>query len=137
VKALAGEDLPKDVTQRVNLAAGAPGRLFGGAAQGEAIDQAQRMFKAATSGRRAERIRAAMAQGSSRARGGYSDALDALNRLLHERLQSAADAGRADEALKASHAIAEVERIRQFTTQNVNPQLLTASLLDHIARDLE
>jgi len=136
-KALGKEDLPKDTEQRVTLAAGAPGRLFGGAAQGQAIEQAKRMLKAAGSGRRAERIRAAMSQGASRARGGYSDSLDALNRLLHERLRSAADAGRTEEALRASHAIAEVERTRQFTTQNVNPQLLTARLLNNIARDLE
>lgn len=136
-KVIGKEDLPNSLGEKLALAAGAPGRLLGGAAQGEAVQQAQRMLKAATSGRSAERIRAAMSAGSSRARGAYSDSLDALNRLLHERLRAAADSGRADEALKASRAIAEVERTRYYTTGNVNPQLLTANLLDNLARDLE
>ena len=136
-KAISKEDLPKSADSRVALAAGAPGRLFAGAAQGEAEEQANRMFKAASSGRSSERIRAAMSAGSSRARGTYSDSLDALNRLLHERLRAAADSGRTEEALRASHAITEVERVRFYTTGNVNPQLLTASLLNSIARDLE
>jgi DNA polymerase-3 subunit delta' len=136
-KVIAKEDLPKALDQKVALAAGAPGRLLAGAAHGAATEQAQRMLNAATSGRSSERIKAAMSAGSSKARGAYSDSLDALNRLLHERLRAAADSGRADEALKASRAIANVERTRFYTTGNVNPQLLTAALLDNIARDLE
>ena len=136
-KSLSKEDLPKDANQRVSLAAGAPGRLFGGSAQGEALEQAQRILKAVDSGRRAERIRAAMSQGSSKARGRYSDTLDALNRLLRDRLQSAADAGDSRNALHASYSISEVERFRQYTTQNANPQLLTAALLESISRNRE
>lgn len=136
-KAIGKEDLPKSADQRLGLAAGAPGRLFAGAAQGVAEEQAERMLKAAASGRTSDRIRAAMAAGSSKARGTYSDSLDALNRLLHARLRAATDSGRDDEALRASHAIAEVERVRFYTTGNVNPQLLTASLLNNIARDVE
>lgn len=136
-KALADEDLPASEEARVALANGAPGRLFGGSAQADALEQAKKLLAAASGPRRAERIRVAMAQGASKARGSYADSLGALSLLLHERLRVAvkdADDGR---ALRLSRAITEVEKTRERTTGNANPQLLTAVLLKTIAPDLQ
>ena len=132
-KALDAENLPAGVDARLALAGGAPGRLFGGTAQADAMEQAKKLLAAASGSRRAERIRVAMGQGASRARGGYADALDALSLLLHERLRSAVIASNADLALRLSRAIAEVEKTKERTTGNANPQLLTAMLLKTIA----
>lgn len=131
------EDLPPKLEDRLALAAGAPGRLFGGQAQAEALDQARKLLAAASGPRRAERIRLAMAQGSSKARGSYADSLEALTRLLHERLRGAVSRNDADSALRITRAITEVERTKDATAGNANPQLLTAALLTNIAPDLQ
>lgn len=135
--ALKQEDVPPSVDERVVLAAGAPGKLFGGSAQAEAYGQARKLLAAASGTRRAERIRLAMAQGTSKARGGYADSLDALSRLLHDRLRSAVQRGDESSALRITHAITEVERTKEQTTGNANPQLLTAVMLMNIAPDLQ
>ncbi|MGH9889287.1 MAG: hypothetical protein ACREBE_27380, partial [bacterium] len=69
----------------------------------------------------------------SGARGRFSDTLDALTVLLHERARSATRSGNERMALGASRAMAAVERAKELAYGNVSPQLLTASLLQQIA----
>jgi DNA polymerase-3 subunit delta' len=78
-------------------------------------------------------MKAALAQGGFGARGKFSDTLDALTMLLHERARSAVNRGNAAEGASASRAVAAVEETKEFAYGNVNPQLLTASLLRHLA----
>jgi DNA polymerase-3 subunit delta' len=74
-----------------------------------------------------------LSQGGSGARGKFSDTLDALTSLLHDRARSAAERGEDNRARGAAHAIAVVERTKELATGNVNPQLLTAALLRDLA----
>jgi DNA polymerase-3 subunit delta' len=77
-------------------------------------------------------MRVALGQGASGARGKFSDTLDALTVLLHERSRSAVRQGNEALALGAAKAIELVEEAKETATRNVNPQLLTASLLTNI-----
>jgi hypothetical protein len=53
--------------------------------------------------------------------------------LLHERSRSAVARGNVAEASGAARAVAAVEETKELASGNVNPQLLTASLLRQIA----
>jgi hypothetical protein len=53
--------------------------------------------------------------------------------LLHERSRSAATRGNTAEAFGAARAVAVVEETKELASGNVNPQLLTASLLRHLS----
>ncbi|HXS23747.1 MAG TPA: hypothetical protein VN719_05930, partial [Gemmatimonadales bacterium] len=117
----------------VQLAAGAPGRLIGREAWTSAIALAKRMLDAAASPDRGSRMRAALSQGGSGARGRFSDTLDALTALLHERSRTASLAGNDAAALGAARAMDAIEEAKELAGGNVNPQLLTASLLHRIA----
>ena len=92
-KALSALDLPASESERIALAAGAPGTLLGVTASGEAMRIAKIMLDAA-SGSRADRIRAAFALSSAGARGGFSELLDALTVALHARIRDASSSGR-------------------------------------------
>jgi len=81
----------------------------------------------------AARYRAAFGQGSAGARGSFSDALDELTALLHERARASASRGDARGANGAARGIAHVEDAKRHTRQNVNPQLITATLLEQLA----
>jgi DNA polymerase-3 subunit delta' len=117
----------------VQLAGGAPGRLVGQNTWQASLTQAQRMLDAATAADRGARLRVALGQGASGARGKFSDVLEALTVLLHERSRSAARTGADDRALGAARAIEHVERAKELASRNVNPQLVTASLLRQLA----
>ena len=127
-KALAAEPIPGDTAQRVALAAGAPGMLLGGTARADAESQARRILEA-IDGEVADRYRVAFAQGVSKARGPYSDALEALTGLLHERVRGAVARGDERLALAATRAIDCVEQARERASRNANPQLVTAGLI--------
>jgi DNA polymerase III subunit delta' len=113
----------------VKLASGAPGRLIGREAWQTALSQARRILDAAAAPDRGARMRVALGQGASGARGRFSDTLEALTVLLHERSRSAAVSGNATTANGAAQAIDLVEQAKEFGLRNVNPQLVTASLL--------
>lgn len=113
----------------VTAAEGAPGRLIGTHERATAIAGAERLLETALSGDRSKTVRAAMAQGSTKARGLFSDTLDELTVLLAERSRSAAGRGDERTALGASRAIAFVENAKTLATGNVNPSLITAVLL--------
>lgn len=68
-------------------------------------------------------------QGGSKARGAYSDALDALTVLLHQRARECVRRGDEAGALRAARAVDAVERASGRAAGNVNPQLVSAALL--------
>ncbi|MEP6492248.1 MAG: hypothetical protein ABJF01_06200 [bacterium] len=117
----------------VKLAGGAPGRLIGREAWQIALKQARRILDAAASPDRGTRMRVSLGQGASGARGKFSDTLEALTVLLHERSRTASLSGNMETAGGAAQAIEAVERAKELAGGNVNPQLLTASLLQKIS----
>jgi DNA polymerase-3 subunit delta' len=121
----------------VTAAAGAPGRLVAGELQRDVTSQAQRLLEAATARDRAARYRVAFTQGGSRARGSFADTLDALTSLLHDRVRAATAAGDERLALGAAKAVEVVEAAKERVAGNVNPQLLTISLVREIAELLK
>jgi DNA polymerase-3 subunit delta' len=127
-------DLGADSAEEIlRLAGGAPGRLVSREAWRGAIAQAEKILEAAASPDRGPKMRVALSQGVAGARGKYSDTLDALTFLLHERTKRASMRGDNDAALAASKSIQAVEDAKEHAYHNVNPQLLTASLLRRIA----
>ncbi|HEY5059962.1 MAG TPA: hypothetical protein VII52_00440 [Gemmatimonadaceae bacterium] len=120
------------ITDLVQLSGGAPGRLIGRASWQTALGQARRILDAAVATDRGARMRVALGQGASGARGKFSDTLDALTVLLHQRSQSAVEHGDELHASAAARAVEAVERAKELAYGNVNPQLLTASLLHEI-----
>lgn len=120
---------PASATEQRRLAAGAPGALLSGAEWGEALTRARRMLDAATGRDRKEQMKTSLMQGSSKARGAFSTALDALTTLLHERVRAAADRGNTRAATSAARALDEVELAKERASGNVNPQLITSELL--------
>jgi DNA polymerase-3 subunit delta' len=121
-----GGDPSEDV---VRLAGGAPGRLVGRETWRAALAQAEKILEAATGHDRGSAMRVALSQGASGARGKFSDVLDALTVLLHDRARAASRKGDARVALSASKAIQAVEDAKDQAYHNVNPQLLTSKLL--------
>ena len=103
---------------------------------GEALVRARRMLDAAASRNQREQMRTALLQGSNRARGAFSTALDALTALLHDRVRSAAEGGSTRAASGAARALACVEAAKEQATANVNPQLITSELLRQLETNL-
>ncbi len=123
----------EDIGELVQLAGGAPGRLIGREAWQASVAQARRVLEAAVAPDRGAQFRVALAQGSAGARGKFSDMLDALTVLLHERTRAAARDGDVERAAHAARAIEAVERAKERASGNVNPQLLSASLIRQLA----
>src|SRR5205085_1042597 len=80
-------------TELAGLAGGAPGRVLAGASLRQATLQAQRLLTAATAPDRGSRYRAAFGQGAAGARGSFTDTLDALEVLLHDRVRDGVSSG--------------------------------------------
>ena len=118
--------------ERVSTCDGAPGRLLSHDQQSAAFARA-RAFLEAAQGDRARWLRAAFGQGGKGARGAFSDVLDAISVLLHQRARAAAESGRDEEAVTASRAMGAVEEAKLAAQQNVSPQLLSARLMRHLA----
>jgi len=78
-------------------------------------------------------MRVALAQGSSGARGKFSDTLDALTVLVHERSRVATGAADDTAALGAAKAMDAIEQAKELAGGNVSPQLVAASLLQEIS----
>jgi DNA polymerase-3 subunit delta' len=126
-------DVPRDSAELVRLAAGAPGRLVAREAWEAALNSARRLLEAARSPDRGARMRVALSQGASGARGKYAETLEALSVLLHDRSAAAALRGDDVGSFGAARAMEAVEATKELADGNVNPQLLTASLLQEIA----
>lgn len=130
---LAAGALPNErPAELLRLAAGAPGSLIGAEDRAAAVVRA-RQFLAAADGGRESLLRAAFTAGSSKARGAFTDVLDALTVLLHERARDAAARGDAGLAMRAARAVPEVEEAKRAAEGNANPQLVTARLLGALA----
>lgn len=121
--------LPSGDAARAEFAAGCPGRLLAAETWTLAREAAHRMLDAATATRASPRFEAAWGQASSKARGAFADALDALTEQLHGRARDAATRGAAVEAVAASRAVERVEVAKERVTQNVSPQLITVNLI--------
>ena len=128
-------DLATDTaaSELMRLAGGAPGKLIARDAWQAALTQARRLLDAARSPDRGTRMRAALGQGASGARGKFSDTLEALTVLLHDRSAAAARKGDDREAAGAARAIDAIEEAKELADGNVNPQLVTAALLRQIS----
>lgn len=123
------KSLPSGEVERIRFAAGAPGRLLAAESWGLALEIAQRMLDAAVGRKPGPRYEAAWSQASNKARGAFSDTLDALTEKLHGRARDAAGRGAEREALAASRAVERVEIAREKVLQNVSPQLITVNLI--------
>jgi DNA polymerase-3 subunit delta' len=134
VKAYLRSENPKASTEElIHAAGGSPGRVLAAVVLREATLQAERLLDAATSTDRAARYRVAFGQGAARARGSFTDSLNALEVLLHDRVRSATQSGNDGLATGAARALELVERAKEQAAGNVNPQLLTAGLLREMA----
>lgn len=120
--------LPAGVADRVEFAAGAPGRLLEAESWTAALRNARRMLDAAT-GKRPARYEAAWAQASTKARGSFADTLDALTVHLHERARASVRLGEERAALAASRGVELVEVAKERIASNVSPQLITVNLI--------
>ncbi len=109
-------DLSTNPARAGQVGVGSAGRLAERDAWTAAIDQATRFLDAASAPDRGRRARVALSQGVSGARGKFSDTLDALTSLLHDRAQAAAEQGEDKRARGAARAIAVVERTKELAT---------------------
>ena len=123
------------VDERVALAAGAPGTLLGAGARGDAHAAALTFLAAADAGRQ-DQMSAAFALGGSKARGFFSDLLDALTLLLHQRARESVARSDRRGALRAIQAVDAVERVKEMAAGNVSPQLLGATLMKQMRGNL-
>ena len=121
---------PVDVL--LGLAGGAPGALISAGDRDNAVARARLMLTAADAGRE-QSLRTAFTSGSSKARGAFTDVLDALTVLLHERARDATARGDEAAATRAVRAIPAVEEAKRAAEGNVTPQLVTAKLLGELA----
>lgn len=126
------EALKGSAAEFVRLAGGAPGTLLGADDRVAAITRAKALL-AAADGSAEQRLRAAFTAGSSKARGAFTDVLDALTVLVHERVREAADRGDERLARRAARIVPVVEEAKRAAAGNANPQLVTATLLETIA----
>lgn len=122
--------LPDDL---VRMANGAPGTLLGQSDRASAVTRARALLAASDAGRE-QALRAAFTAGSGKARGAFTDVLDALTVLLHERARDASRRGDERTARAAVKAVPAVEEAKRSAEGNVNPQLVTARLLDQLAQ---
>jgi DNA polymerase-3 subunit delta' len=128
-------DIPKREDDRVALAGGAPGNLLAGDAIASALDAARELLRAAERRDESQYV-AALSQGVSNARGAFSDTLQALNVLLHDRVRDALARGDQRMAYGASKGIDAVAEAQARSEGNVNPQLVAAGLLRALSKVL-
>lgn len=116
----------------VALSHGAPGAVVDAAPRAAAMKHAKALFDVALRNR--DRIYpTAYAEGSTGARGGLSDALDALTEIVHARVREAAESGDVSAARAASRAIIAVEDAKRDAERNAMPQLVAFRLLTRLS----
>ena len=123
---------------------GSPGKLLSSSLSASAIRAAEELMELALRERSpqtiAEATMLAAQLGVSGARGAFSDMLDALVSVLHERVQEKVsamnetrnDEGAEHEAFNGSRAMLLIETAKQRSRGNVSPQLIGADLLRHL-----
>jgi DNA polymerase-3 subunit delta' len=131
-KAAGAGDKGATVDDLVRFAHGAPGALLGGTDRGVVFDRARALLDAAGAGREMA-LRAAFAQGSSKSRGAFTDVLDAMTVLLHQRTREATRAGDGGRARASASAVWQVEEAKRSAEGNAIPQLVSAHLLRGLA----
>ncbi len=118
-------------------AAGAPGQLLEDSATADAFAAARQLLDAALAPQSPEghatRAHVAARQGVSKARGAFSDTLDALTVLLHEHVRHTVHSGSERDARRIATAVSVLEVSKSRTQQNITPMLLTAVLLDELS----
>ena len=134
--ALASTAVPAAVSGRLRADGGAPGELFAGGELAAALAEARQLLDAAVTGERGDRMRMAFVQGASRARGAFSDTLDALTVLLRDSVRQSLARHDERHALAASKAVDAVDRAKLRAAGNVNPQLVSAALLAELSAAL-
>lgn len=117
----------------VAVAAGAPGMLLSSEDTKGAFNGARQMLDAALvpTGPQGtvERVKVAARHGVAGARGSFSDVLDALVVLLHERSRQLTLAGHDRQARRTAQGIVTVLNMKERAQQNVAPNLMAASLV--------
>ncbi|MFI5311582.1 MAG: hypothetical protein ACHQQ3_10135 [Gemmatimonadales bacterium] len=116
------------IDEMVRFALGAPGTLLGGTDRAAVLERARALLGAARAGRDTA-LRAAFAQGSSKSRGAFTDVLDAMTVLLHERTRTAVREGDTGGAVASARAVGFVEDAKRSAEGNAIPQLVSAHLL--------
>jgi DNA polymerase-3 subunit delta' len=125
----------KPVDELVAISRGAPGTLLDAAARSDARARASALLRVALTDR--DRFfRVIYAQGTAKARGPFSDTLEAMSELLHERARSAAHSGDATGAAANARALVFVEEAKRDAERNAVPQLIAHRLLTRIAEVL-
>ncbi len=126
--------------EAIARAQGAPGALLSAETSSTSFAVAKRVLEAALQPSSpngvAERTKVAARQGVAGARGAFSDMLDALTVLLHERSRQLVASGREADARRTASALLTVETAKLRAQGNVSPQLLSASLLANLHRTL-
>jgi DNA polymerase-3 subunit delta' len=123
------------VDELVELSHGAPGAIVDAAPRAAAVRRARTLLDAAVQHR--DRIYAvAYAQGAAGARGGFSDALDALTELVHARTRAAATGGDERAAGAGSRAMVAIEEAKRDAERNATPQLTAFRLLTRLSETL-
>lgn len=123
-------------SERIRIAAGAPGRLLTDDDDATATISARRIMDAATGTRRSVRYSTALSQGGAGARGAFANTLEALMDLLGERVRDALHRHDEEEAASASKAVDAVLRAQTAAGGNVSPQAITARLVRDLSTAL-
>ncbi|HUF66919.1 MAG TPA: hypothetical protein VMM17_13170 [Gemmatimonadaceae bacterium] len=126
-------DVARETEALVATAAGAPGTLFSESERASATAAARKLVSAAFGPDDAAIYEAALSQSIGGARGGFSEALDAITVVLAERTRNALRGGDEHQARGSVRGIDAAEVAKRRADGNVNPQLLTWRLL----RDLQ
>ena len=126
-------DVPASLEGRIDLMAGAPGRLLGSVDRGQAAVVAREFLDAVSQGR-AEWSLVVAKMSAARARGFFAETLDAMTVQLHQKLREAAVQLDARRAAAIARAIEALEDSKQLVDGNVNPQLLGASIAREVAK---
>ena len=134
--ALKGRGLPPDPKAIAAIARGAPGMLLARSDATTARQRADRFVELSTRSRTADRYALALSAGAAKARATFSDTLDVLAATLHQKSREAVETGQMDRAYKLATAVDAVNRSATLAGGNVNPQLITASLLASMAETL-
>ena len=134
--AMKGRGLPTDAEALIAVAGGAPGQLFARSDAATARKRADRFIELSSRSRSADRYALALSAGAAKARATFSDTLDVLAASLHQKTREAVEAGRMERASKLAATLDAVNRSATLAGGNVNPQLITASLLASMAETL-
>lgn len=124
--------------EALKRASGSPGELLAGESTAASFAAARKLLDAAlqpsSPNGTVDRVKVAARQGVAGARGAFSDMLDALTILLHDRARQLVASGHDADARRTAGALIEVETAKVRAQGNVSPQLVAASLVSSLHR---